>query len=280
MFVKAHAKINLSLDVIGKRQDGYHLLKMIMQSIELSDLVKVEKNHKGINITCDKSYVPLDKKNIAYRAAELFLDYYGIEEGVDIEITKNIPIAAGLAGGSSDAAAVLKAMRDIFMPDLKNDKLVDLGLKIGADVPFCIIEGTALCEGIGEIMTSLKPFSGYILILVKPPFGVSTREVYRDLNIDMIFKHPNNESLIDYIEKGDLRSLCSNMRNVLENVTLKKHPILKKIKSEMLDLGALGSMMSGSGPTIFGFFDNIEKAQQCYDKMSAKYNEVFLTKTI
>ncbi|WP_138205935.1 4-(cytidine 5'-diphospho)-2-C-methyl-D-erythritol kinase [Haloimpatiens lingqiaonensis] len=280
MLMKAYAKINISLDVVGKREDGYHLLKMIMQNIDLYDVVKVEKRKEGITIGCDKAYVPLDERNIAYKAARLFLDIYNIDGGVEIYINKNIPVAAGLAGGSTDAAAVLKCMRDIYEVDASDEELMALGLKIGADVPYCILGGTALCEGIGEVIAPLKSFKDKILVLVKPNFGVSTKEVYKALNIEKIYKHPETEKLIAYMEVNDLVSVSRNMKNVLENVTIRNNTVIKKIKTKMINLNALGSLMSGSGPSVFGFFDDMLTAQRCYEELKKDYNEVFITRTI
>lgn len=280
MFFKAYAKINISLDVVGKREDGYHLLEMIMQRIELYDILEVTKNRSGINIKCNKSYVPLDERNLVYKAANLFLDTYNLKGGVDFNIIKNIPVSAGLAGGSSDAATTLLAMRELYNVDVSDDELCKLGLKIGADVPYCIKGGTALCEGIGEKVTNLEGFKGHILVLVKPKFGVSTKEVYKSLDINKIYRHPNTEGLIKAVENNDLRYVSENMRNVLENVTLKKHTIIKEIKEKMIRSGALGSMMSGSGPSVFGFFDDMLKAQRCYEYFKSKYNDVYITRTI
>ncbi len=280
MLIKAYAKINISLDVVGERDDGYHLLEMIMQNIELYDLLMLERCRRGIDIQCNKSYIPLDERNLAYKAAELFIDTYNIREGVSVNITKNIPVSAGLAGGSTDAAAVLVAMNKIYDINADYDELSKLGLKIGADVPYCIKGGTAFCEGIGEKITKLKPFKGHILVLVKPNFGVSTKEVYKSLDIDKIYKHPDTINIIRAMEEDDIRYVSENMKNVLENVTLKKHTILKEIKEKMLRHGSLGSMMSGSGPTIFGFFDDILKAQRCYDYFKEKFTEVYITRTI
>lgn len=280
MLVKAYAKINLSLDVVGKREDGYHLLRMIMQTIDLYDILNITKVQSGIHITCNKEYVPTDERNLVYKAASLFMNTYKIDAGVDIHLRKYIPIAAGLAGGSTDAAAVLKTMRDIFKPEIQDKELMELGVKIGADVPYCILGGTALCEGIGEKITMLKPFKNHILVVVKPSFGVSTKEVYKGLILERIRKHPDTDFLIEFIEKDDLFMVSKNMSNVLENVTLRKHPILKSIKYEMLNSGAMGSLMSGSGPTIFGLFEDMLKAQNCYDRMKRKYKEVFITRTI
>lgn len=280
MIYNAYAKINIALDVVGKREDGYHLLKMIMQNIDIFDVLSFNTAKEGINITCNKSYVPTDERNLVHKGVKLFMDSYGINSGIDINIIKNIPVSAGLAGGSSDAATALRAMRDLFKPEITDDELMNLGLKIGADVPYCIKGGTCLCEGIGEIITPLKAFKGYNLVLVKPNFGVSTKEVYSKLDLDKIFKHPKIDTIIDYMNKGDLKSISFNMRNVLENVTLNKFYILKKIKSELLELGALGALMSGSGPTIFGLFQDTQAAQYCFSEMKKNYNEVFVTKTI
>jgi 4-diphosphocytidyl-2-C-methyl-D-erythritol kinase len=280
MILKAYAKINISLDVVGKKEDGYHLLKMIMQSIDLYDLIQISKANEGINITCDRQYVPTDERNIAYKAAKLFIDTYKIKSGINIDIKKNIPVAAGLAGGSTNGAAVLKAMRDIFKYNISDKDLMDLGLKIGADIPYCIAGGTALCEGIGEKIKQLKPFKEKILVLVKPNFGVSTKEVYKNFDLTKVYIHPNTEALIDAMNKEDLNLVSLNMKNLLENVTLRRYSILREIKDGLIKDGALGSMMSGSGPTIFGFFDDMLTAQNCFLHMKEKYEEVYITRTI
>lgn len=280
MQIKAYAKINISLDVIGKRDDGYHFLKMIMQNIDLYDHISVEKAYKGINLICNKPYIPRDEKNLAYKAAKIFFEQYNINGGAMINIRKNIPVAAGLAGGSTDAAAVLKCLRDLYNPNIDDKQLMELGLKIGADVPYCILGGTALCEGVGEIVTPLTPFKNYILVLVKPSFGVSTKEVYTSLDIKKIYRHPDTDSIITAMSEGNIMYVSNNMKNILENVTLKKHQSLKEIKKEMLKMDALGALMSGSGPTVFAFFDDMLKAQSCYDRMKIKYNEVYITRTI
>lgn len=280
MELKAYAKINLSLDVVGVREDGYHLLKMIMQNIDLYDVVRIDKIKEGINLRCNTNTIPVDNKNIAYRAAELFIKTYNINEGVDIYIEKNIPVEAGLAGGSTDAAAVLKAMRDIFKPEISNYELADIGVKLGADVPYCVYGGTAVCEGIGEIITPLKPFKNHILVLVKPNFGVSTKEVYKEIDNKNIEHHPNTEAIVKFVEEDDIKLLCISMLNVLENVTLEKYAELNWIKEGILNFKGLGALMSGSGPTIFGFFEDMYSAQKYYDYMKLKYKEVFITRTI
>ncbi|MBQ5696626.1 MAG: 4-(cytidine 5'-diphospho)-2-C-methyl-D-erythritol kinase [Clostridium sp.] len=281
MKIKAYAKINISLDIVGKREsDGYHLLRMIMQNIDLYDEVSVVKQAEGITLTCNKSYVPTDSRNLAYKAAMLFKERYDINEGVHIDIIKNIPVSAGLAGGSTDGAAVLKIMNKIFDINASDEELMEIGLQLGADIPYCIKGGTALCEGIGEELTSLKPFKDKIVVLVKPGFGVSTKEVYKAFNLEKVRIHPKTEELIEAMQRDDLYYVANNMKNLLENVTLRKHNVLIKIKEDMNRYGAVGSMMSGSGPSVFAFFDDMLKAQKCYEKMKEIYKEVFLTRTI
>lgn len=280
MRIKAYAKVNISLDIVGKREDGYHLLEMIMQSIDLYDEIIIEKQKEEITIKCNKPYVPTDERNLAYKAAKLFIEKYNIESGVNINIKKNIPVCAGLAGGSTDGAAVLKVLNSLFNINAPDEELMELGLKLGADVPYCIKGGTALCEGIGEKVTELKGFKDKIIVLVKPPFGVSTKSVYQEFNLEKAKNHPNTDLIIEAISNDDLRVVCNNMKNLLENVTLKKHKILISIKEEMRYNGAMGTMMSGSGPTVFAFFDDMLKAQRCFEKMKEKYSDVFITRTI
>ena len=280
MKIKAYGKVNISLDVVGKREDGYHLLSMIMQNIDLYDEIEVEKQECGIILECNKSYVPVDNRNLAYKAAEIFKERYDIVDGVKINIEKNIPVSAGLAGGSTDAAAVLKVMNKLFNVNATEEELMELGLKLGADIPYCIHGGTALCEGIGEIITPIKPFRDKIVVLVKPAFGVSTKEVYKNFNLEKVKQHPKTAEIINAIENDDLNFVASNMKNLLENVTLRKHKILIKIKEEMNACGAINSMMSGSGPTVFAFFDDMLKAQRCFEKMKKKYSDIFITRTI
>lgn len=283
MKMKAYAKINIALDAIGKREDNYHLLRMIMQTIDLYDIIDITKSKdSSISISCNKHYVPTDERNLAYKAAVLFKEKFNIKDGVNISIKKNIPVAAGMAGGSTNAAAVLVLMNKLFNLNISVDELKELGLKIGADVPYCIEGGTALCEGVGEIITPLKPFENKILVVLKPNFGVSTKEVYTALDINRIKRHVNIEGLISAIENDNLKYVSKNMKNVLENVTLKKHSILKTIKEDMKRSGALGAMMSGSGPTVFAFFDNMLTAQKSFEflKNKYKYADVYITRTI
>ncbi len=280
MQLKAYAKINLSLDVVGKRKDGYHLLKMIMQNIDLYDEINIEKIEKGIIVETDKEYIPDDERNLAYKAAKLFIDSYNISEGVKINIKKNIPVAAGLAGGSADAATVLRGMREIFEIEISDEELMGLSFKIGSDIPYCIIGGTALCEGVGEIVTPLKSFENKIVVIVKPNFGLSTKEVYKGFKIDKVHRHPNTPKIIEGIEKDDINIVSMNLMNLLENVSYRMYPMLRELKKDIKNMGALGSLMSGSGSTMYGLFDDNEKAIKCYEKYKSKYNEVYITKTI
>lgn len=273
------AKINLSLDVIGKREDGYHLLKMIMQSVSLYDGITIKKSNDGINLYCSREYVPRDSRNTAYKAAAIIKERFGINEGVDIIIDKNIPVAAGLAGGSTDAAGVIEGMNSLFNLGMSVEEMMKIGVRVGSDVPYCILQGTVLAEGIGDVLTPIKSFGGVWCVLAKPPVAVSTAEVYRGLKIDEIPRHPNTEKLINFIEKKDIEGLSINMINVLENVTIKKHPVIFEIKNIMMEFHALGSLMSGSGPTVFGLFESKEAAEKCYNRLKDYLKEVYIVKT-
>ncbi len=278
--LEAHAKINLSLDVLGKRDDGYHTLQMIMQTIQLHDTISVYEIPAGVEIICEAPYVPNNSSNIAYKAAELILQQYGIKSGVRIEIVKKIPVAAGLAGGSTDAAAVLKGINSMFSLGIEEADLKQLGKTIGADVPYCIMGGTALAEGIGEKLTALASPGNIPLLLVKPRIGVSTAWVYKNFNLERVKERPDTRLLISAVEAGDLKTLATNMKNVLESVTRQKYPVIENIKSELVKLGALGSMMSGSGPTVFGIFEDVEKAQYAFNKLKNSKHECILTQTV
>jgi 4-diphosphocytidyl-2-C-methyl-D-erythritol kinase len=280
MKLKAYGKVNISLDVVGKREDGYHLLRMIMQTVDIYDELIFEKCEEGIVITCDKEFVPTDKRNLVYKAIELFKDTYKVQGGVKVHINKNIPVEAGMAGGSTDAAAALRGFRDLYLPSVSDKELMELGVKIGADVPYCILGGTALCEGIGEVITPLNHFQNKILVVVKPNFGVSTVSVYKAFDINSIEAHPNTENLIEAMKREDVKYVAENMMNLLEKVTIKNHEEIQHIKEYIVKEGALGAMMSGSGPTVFAFFEDMLKAQSCYEKLKCKYKEVFITRTV
>lgn len=277
--IKCPAKINISLDVVGKREDGYHLLKTIMQNVSLFDEVTVQKNHGGINLYCNNGNVPCNSSNTAYKAAEIIKDKFNIKDGVDIIIEKRIPVSAGLAGGSTDAAGVIKAMNELFELNLDTEDMMKAGAGVGADVPFCILESTALAEGIGEILTPISPLEDVWCVLAKPDISISTMEVYGKLKIDEIPRHPNTSKLKEYIEKRDIKNMALSMINVLETVTVKENPIIFDIKNIMMEFYALGSLMSGSGPTVFGIFEDRIGAEKCYNRLRDYLKEVFLVKT-
>ena len=276
--LKSRAKINLSIDVIGKREDGYHIVEMIMQTIDLYDDIKLkELEEDNITIKSECSYIPLNEDNIVYKAAKLIKEKMDIKKGIEIFIKKNIPVAAGMAGGSSNAAAVLVGLNELWKLCLSKDELRDLGLKLGADVPFCIEGGTALAEGIGEKLTYIKGINKDVNILVcKPDIFVSTKEVYQSLDIKNIEKRPDNKLLIENLKNDDIVSVSNNMVNVLEEVTSKKYSDIKVIENIIAKNGAMGTMMSGSGPTVFGFFDNEEKAKRARVELLENYSQVYV----
>jgi 4-diphosphocytidyl-2-C-methyl-D-erythritol kinase len=276
--LKSRAKINLSIDVIGKREDGYHIVEMIMQTIDLYDDIKLkELEEDNITIKSECSYIPLNEDNIVYKAAKLIKEKMDIKKGIEIFIKKNIPVAAGMAGGSSNAAAVLVGLNELWKLGLSKDELRDLGLKLGADVPFCIEGGTALAEGIGEKLTYIKGINKDVNILVcKPDIFVSTKEVYQSLDIKNIEKRPDNKLLIEKLKNDDIVSVSNNMVNVLEEVTSKKYSDIKVIENIIAKNGAMGTMMSGSGPTVFGFFDNEEKARRARVELLENYSQVYV----
>lgn len=305
----AHAKINLSLDVTGKLENGYHILRMILQTISLSDEVLIEKTQQGIEISCDNPYVPCDKRNICYKAAKEFFSKAGLITfagesghtqkqsgeacsnengsdgadrkitGVKIRINKRIPVGAGLAGGSADAAAVLKGLNVLYRTGFNQSELAEIGLKCGADVPFCLSGGTCLAEGIGEKLTRLPSFSNVSAVVVMPNFSVSTEWVYKNYSMEDRNKHPDTKMLIAAIKSRDIEKVARGMRNVLESVTTVKYPEIEEIKHMLKRCGALGSMMSGSGPSVFGLFENHEKARRAYNDLKKIYKRIYLVST-
>lgn len=278
--MKARAKINLSLDVIGKRPDGYHNLRMIMQTIELYDRVIIEEITSGVEVLCSNKWTPSGNANIAYKAADLLVKEFNINRGLRISIDKKIPVAAGLAGGSSDAAVVLKGINRLFSLHLTDFELMKIGKQIGADVPYCIKGGTMLAEGIGDILTELPLFNNVDIVLVNPKIGVSTPWVYKNLNLEKIELRPDTNLLLEAIKDKKLQVLAGNMGNVLETVTVPKHPVIEEIKLKMIELGAAGSMMSGSGPTVFGVFKDSASAQKAFEKIKSDRWDSFITRTV
>ena len=280
MRLQAFAKINLGLDVLGKREDGYHEVRMIMQKIRMYDQLDMRKSvEPGIHLTTNKKYIPVDENNLVWRAAKLMMDTCGIIEGVSIHLHKVIPVAAGMAGGSSDAAATLVGMNRLFHCGLSKEKLMELGVQIGADVPYCVLRGTALAEGIGEKLTVLPPMPDCWILIGKPGISVSTKYVYTTLDLNTDTVHPDIDGMKKALEDGNLYGITERMGNVLQDVTIPAYPEVERIKEQMKTLGAVNAMMSGSGPTVFGIFDNEEKAQKACQKLreSGSCQQVFLT---
>ena len=278
MKINAYAKINICLDVVGKRPDGYHDVDMIMQNISLYDSIDIEKTFSGIELggTGPLSY---DKTNLAYRAAELFFDSSGIKGGARIHIQKRIPMCAGMAGGSADAAAVLKGLNLLYGKPLALPVLTKIGARLGADVPFCILGKTARACGIGDKLTKIPPLPQKNILVVKPPVAVSTPEAYAGLDFENM-DHPDIEKAICAIENGDMNSLYREMGNSFEYSIFRKHPKIANIKAKMLELGADASLMSGSGSAVFGIFENEDRLSEAYNMFKKEYNEVFRAYTV
>lgn len=277
MTIPTYAKINLSLDVVGKRENGYHDLKMVMQSVSLYDDVTVERTGgTEISLTCNVPHVPCNESNIAAKAALRFFEALGKREGLRIHLEKRIPMAAGLAGGSGNGAGVLLALNEMYGHPFSPERLREIGLTVGADVPFCLLGGTALAEGLGEVLTPLPPLPDCAILLVKPRFNISTVRVFTQLNWRAVRYHPDTKGLIRQLTAGAVGSTARHMYNVLETVTATEHPEINEIKSKMVDFGAEGSIMSGSGPTVFGIFTNEDKAQAALSHFSKRYEQSFL----
>lgn len=269
--LKALAKINLGLDVLGRRENGYHDVRMVMQSIYLYDEVKIEKTEApGIALASNLSFLPTGEGNIAYKAAQLLTEEFEIGEGVKITLNKHIPVAAGLAGGSSNAAAVLFGMNRMFRLGLTREELMARGVRLGADVPYCIMRGTVLAEGIGEELSVLPAMPKCTVLIAKPPVSVSTKVVYEALDAKEIVEHPDIDGIIEGLKKHSLKQVAECMGNVLEDVTIPMHPVIEQIKGEMKEAGALNAMMSGSGPTVFGLFESRAAAREAQRRIREK----------
>lgn len=277
--LRAYAKINLGLDVVRKRENGYHDVKMIMQTIGLYDKLTISLwDNPSIKVTTNLHYLPVDDNNLVYKAAAIMRDQFGIKQGIQINLEKKIPVAAGLAGGSSDAAATLHGINKLCKLKLTKEDLMKIGVTLGADVPYCILRGTALSEGIGEILSPLKPFPSCYVLLVKPPINVSTKYVYENLILDVTTKHPDIDGIITHINNNDLYGATKLFDNLLETVTIKDYPVINEIKTKMISLGAITSLMSGSGPTVFGIFDDHQIAINAFYqfKISDIGKQIFL----
>lgn len=277
---KAYAKINLGLDVVRRREDGYHEVKMIMQTVDLYDVLEFTKvEEPGITVRTDKEELPGDESNLVYQAARLVTDAYSIPQGISIFLKKNIPMAAGMAGGSTDAAAVFHGMNELFGLGMTEEEMCKLAVKIGADVPYCVQGGTALSEGIGEILTKLEDAPDMVLLIAKPDIDVSTKYVYEHLHANELKRHPDIDGMRDAVEAGDLGGIVKRMENVLETVTVKKYPVIEEIKEFMKANGALNALMSGSGPTVFGIYGTKEEAAAAFEalKRTTMVKQIFVT---
>ena len=276
---KAYAKINLGLDVVGRLENGYHEVRMIMQTVGICDVLTLTKAESGITIITDHGELPTDENNLIYKAAKLMIDKYDIKVGVCIHLEKHIPIAAGMAGGSTDAAATFLGMNELFDCGANEKALRELGVKVGADVPYCIMGGTALAEGIGEKLTRLPSPPQCFLLVAKPDINVSTKYVYEHLDAEGVEHHPDIDGMIQAIADQNLQGIVDRLENVLENVTVKKYTIIQEIKDTMMQMGAEGSLMSGSGPTVFGIFTKEENAEAAYKELEVRglAKQLFIT---
>ena len=280
--LKARAKINLGLDVLGKRDNGYHDVRMVMQTVGIYDrliITKIPEDEIRININL--KFLPVNENNLIYKAYQLMKDEYHFAGGIDVDLNKFIPIAAGMAGGSTDAASTMFAINKLFNLGLSNAELMEHGVKIGADVPYCIMRGTALAEGIGEKLTKLSPMPHCWIVVAKPPINVSTKMVYESLDSGAITKHPDIDAIIEAIDEADVKKVAERMGNVLEDVTIPMYPVIAKIKNDMLSQGAYNAMMSGSGPTVFGIFPDEQTALNCKEYLKAQQDarQVYITET-
>jgi 4-diphosphocytidyl-2-C-methyl-D-erythritol kinase len=275
--LKARAKINISLDVIGRRDNGYHDVLMIMQTINLYDKLMLRKQKEDrITIHTNLHYLPTDERNLVYKIIHYFKVTYQIEDGVYVDLYKMIPVAAGMAGGSSDAAQTIIGMNKLFQLKLSLDEMLKIGEQFGADIPYCIIQGTALASGLGEELEILDPFPKTYVLIAKPRFSVSTPAVYQRYDQISHSEHPDTEALLDYIKAQDIKGICQNLGNVLESVTIEMYPEIEQIKAKMLGFGAEGSLMSGSGPTVYGLFTDKNEAEQAKKKLRKEHKLQFV----
>ena len=282
MRLRAMAKINLGLDIIAKREDGYHEVRMIMQTIRMYDVLEIrKKSSPGISLSTNLPYIPCDERNLVYKAAKILMDEFHVEEGLSMKLTKSVPVAAGMAGGSSDAAAAFVGVNRLFHLGLSQEELMKRAVQVGADVPYCVMRGTALAEGIGEKLTRLPDLPGCYILIGKPGINVSTRTAYENLDLNEIRRRPDIDGMIRDIKNKDLYSMTGKMENVFEPGIMAKYPVIREIRDLMEKQGALKAMMSGSGPTVFGIFDDAGKMQNAARalKKSGLAKTVFATRT-
>lgn len=282
---KAFAKVNLALDVLRKREDGYHDVRMVMQNLNLYDTLTFsvcDKGSRQIRITSNRQDIPTDERNLVYRGIALMFDEYNISADITVHLEKYIPVEAGMAGGSTDCAAALHAVNDIFGLDADERRLMELGVRLGADVPYCVMGRTALAEGIGEILTPVAPLRGCHVLVAKPDVSISTGLVYKSLRADRLKHHPDIDGMLAALDAGDVRGIAARMENVLETVTVKLYPQIEAIKDRMKACGALNAIMSGSGPTVFGIYEEKEQAQQAAEQLRrcGMSKEIYVTEPV
>ncbi len=269
--LNAYAKVNLGLDVLRRREDGYHELRMIMQTVDLYDTLTLEKKEEaGIEMTCNIEGLPCDERNLVYKSAKLMFEEYKLPGGIRIHLEKRIPMAAGMAGGSTNAAAVFNGMNELYELGVTKERLCELGVKIGADVPYCIVGGTALSEGIGEVLTMLPNVPDCVVLIAKPDFDVSTKYVFENLRANSLTYHPDIDAMAEAIRAGDLQGVVKVMDNVLEIVTETKYTEITEIKNAMKEHNAMRAMMSGSGPTVFGLYESAEDAKAAAEEIKKR----------
>ena len=281
VYEKAPAKINLLLDVLRKREDGYHEIEMVMTMVDLADRLEMEELPRDtIVLSSQAGYIPLDEKNLAFQAARLVKDRYGVKKGVFIHLDKRIPVAAGLAGGSSDAAAALRGLNRLWGLNLPEEELIGLAAELGSDVPYCVQGGTAIARGRGEKLERLPSLPPCWVVLAKPPINVSTADVYGRFRLEKVERHPSLERMVRAIRDGSFRGICAELGNVLETVTLELHPEVRRLKEIMGKLGADGVLMSGSGPTVFGLVAKETKAVRIYNGLRGFCRDVFVARIL
>jgi len=280
--IDSYSKINLTLNILAKRQDGYHDIETIMQSINLADRICIKEGKEGIKIKCSHPLVPVDSQSLTYRSAEKVLNRYRITKGVKIEIDKKIPLASGMAGGSANSASILVGMNKLFTLNLSNKDLREIGEELGMDVPFCIQNGTALAYHKGEKVTPLPLIDPPLwIIIINPGFEIPTKWAYNNLDLDLIKKDKNNtKAMLKALKERELQGIAKNLFNSFEGIIIKEYPEIGNIKNRLLEEGVLGALMSGSGPTVFGIAQNKEQALKIYEKLKSEYNSIWVVQTI
>ena len=280
--IDSYSKINLTLNILGKRPDGYHNIETIMQSINLADRIFIKEEEEGIKIRCSHPLVPVDSQSLTYRTAEKILNRYRIIKGVKIEIEKKIPLASGMAGGSANSASILVGINKLFALNLSNKDLREIGEELGMDVPFCIQNGTALAYHKGEKVTPLSPINQPLwIIIINPGFEIPTKWAYNNLDLGLIKREKNYTiAMLNALKEGELEGIAKNLFNSFEGLVIKKYPEIGKIKDRLIEEGALGALMSGSGPTVFGIAQNKEQALKIYEKLKPEYKLIWVVQTV